>query len=449
MNPKITTRGWLVIILCGSLLCWSSRTSSSVNVFVGAFFAPSLPVVTSSPRRPHPTTTGTNRRPITSLTCQQQHPLWWALRHATSSSSSSSSQLSSTRRRRILHSLHATKKTTTKKTKITTEYTIDESVGGSGCGPTRPHILKGIVEKSCQSFDNYHKVKPIAKHTQQAFDQVLNEIQGILKEKQQPDSTVNNNNTIDDHGMQQQVVNVVLDSGCGTGKSTRILGEIYPNHIVIGVDRSYTRLSKTTTTTTTKSNTTSPSASTTSKDDEDEEDSSSSNASKRPICERVSNTNVILVRAELVDFWRLCYNHKKDTIILNIDYHDILYPNPYPTHTRITQRWYGHSIFPLLLKFQSKSIVVRSNWLLYLQEFVQAIQIANDYYENNDDTDDNVVINFAKPYLKSAVDENGPQERQVDDTTVVAWTNFEQKYDTVGETTYELKLDYHRDDGDE
>ena len=36
----------------------------------------------------------------------------------------------------------------------------------------------------------------------------------------------------------------VLDSGCGTGKSTQQLAEQFPKHIVIGVDQSHARLAR-------------------------------------------------------------------------------------------------------------------------------------------------------------------------------------------------------------
>ena len=114
-----------------------------------------------------------------------------------------------------------------------------------------------------------------------------------------------------------------------------------------------------------------------------------------------------------------------------IEHHYILYPNPYPTHTRLTQRWYGHSIFPLLFQFiNCQSITIRSNWFGYLNEFTKSIQIANEYYEEKDDK-----TNPIRPYVESAID--GPKER-IDKS--VAYTNFEQKYDLIGEPTYELKL---------
>jgi tRNA (guanine-N7-)-methyltransferase len=152
---------------------------------------------------------------------------------------------------------------------------------------------------------------------------------------------------------------IILDSGCGTGKSTLLLGERYPDHWVIGVDRSFTRLSKQPLSLSSGASTsTTPSSPYTA-------------ASKRPYCEQVSG-NTILVRAELVDFWT-CYLHQK----WKISHHFLLYPNPYPTQTRVTQRWYAHPSFPLLLQLGSESITVRSNRQGYLKEFAQAVEIAH------------------------------------------------------------------------
>lgn len=58
----------------------------------------------------------------------------------------------------------------------------------------------------------------------------------------------NDNNSNNNNGSNITTVydGIVLDSGCGTGRSTKILArDIYPHHLVIGVDRSFSRLTKT------------------------------------------------------------------------------------------------------------------------------------------------------------------------------------------------------------
>ena len=265
-----------------------------------------------------------------------------------------------------------------------TQYTIDDSL----CPPTRPHILKSAVTKACGSLDTYLSRKPIAPHTQQAFDTLVQMIPDIDTKE------------------------LVLDSGCGTGRSTILMGEMYPDHVIIGVDRSFTRITKT-------------------MQKQPEHDGMSNGnpedmaSSKRPYCQQIYQ-NTFLVRAELVDFWTCCLQRN-----LTISHHYILYPNPYPTQTRVTQRFYAHPSFPLILQLQPESIILRSNWEGYLKEFAMAVSIAHDFYASSSTP----TSNHALAYLKAA--KNGVCRRT---DKKVAWTNFEQKYDDVGEETYELIL---------
>ena len=119
----------------------------------------------------------------------------------------------------------------------------------------------------------------------------------------------------------------------------------------------------------------------------------------------------------------------------------MLYPNPYPTNQRLSQRWYAHPSFPLILQLKAGTIIIRSNWKQYLIEFAKSIEIAYEYYEqqNNDDVVNTNNNNVALPYLESA--KKGPHER-ID--KAIALSNFEGKYDNVGEPTYELILSYQK-----
>lgn len=58
------------------------------------------------------------------------------------------------------------------------------------------------------------------------------------------------------------------------------------------------------------------------------------------------------------------------------------------------------------------------------------LDLVGDEFDRDEGTE-----NFARPYLEDA--QKGPQER-VDKS--IAFTNFEKKYDDVGEKTYELVL---------
>jgi tRNA G46 methylase TrmB len=251
-------------------------------------------------------------------------------------------------------------------------YTLNDEV----CPPTEEKILKGLIYRSCSSIDNFLDRKPIAAHTKAAF--------ADIKEFIDPNK------------------DIVLDSGCGTGRSTVLLGEMHPDKQVIGVDRSFVRLNKNVGL----------------KNDYD----ISSEESLRPF--QAVSSNVCLVRAELADFWRCCMQEG-----WHVSHHYLLYPNPYPTKARIKQRWYGHPAFPLILQMGGE-IMVRSNWEGFLQEFAKSVEYANEYLLESSQEN-----NYASPYLGPA--QKGPVER-LDKSR--AWTNFEKKYDDSGEPTYELLL---------
>ena len=78
--------------------------------------------------------------------------------------------------------------------------------------------LESIVRKH---FETEYK-KPIAEHTQIAFDKIKKRVKTALK-----------NDTP-----------LLFDSFCGTGLSTRVIAKSNPQALVIGIDRSIERLSK-------------------------------------------------------------------------------------------------------------------------------------------------------------------------------------------------------------
>ena len=339
------------------------------------------------------------------------------------------------------------------------------------------------VHKACRSLDIYLDKKPSLPHTRDAFKVLLEMIE-----------MNNDNNSNNNNGSNITTVydGIVLDSGCGTGRSTKILArDIYPHHLVIGVDRSFSRLTKT------KDNRQSLGADIdidgnvdvdvdgdvvgNSNDNSCGDVDDTTSVGDETYCQQISG-NAYLVRAELVEFWECCIDHGWTTSIsddctdtddennnsdnrqkdepdnkvndtsLKITHHYMLYPNPYPTKKRLMQRWYAHPCFPLILKLNVETMVIRSNWEVYLDEFAAAIEMANDFYDHNNSTnfagnDSDVSSwqgrtsrstssnNLALPYLSSA--KVGPIER-IDKS--VALTNFEAKFDNVGESTYELIL---------
>ncbi len=129
---------------------------------------------------------------------------------------------------------------------------------------------------------------------------------------------------------------IILDSGCGTGKSTQRLAALFPGHIVIGVDRSHVRLAKS---------------------------GANSNFFR--------NENCILSRADLPTFWRLLLNDGR-----SVGKHFLLYPNPWPKPGHLLRRWHAHPVFPQLLALGGE-IEMRCNWEIYALEFSQAVNYAS------------------------------------------------------------------------
>ena len=127
---------------------------------------------------------------------------------------------------------------------------------------------------------------------------------------------------------------VILDSGCGTGESTLNIALANPGIPVIGIDKSVARLSK---------------------------------AGTAP-------QNAFLVRAELLDFWRLALEKVKAGQ-WHIPYHALYYPNPWPKQSEATRRFHLHPIFPTLLQL-GDVIELRTNWEIYAREFAEAARVA-------------------------------------------------------------------------
>lgn len=125
---------------------------------------------------------------------------------------------------------------------------------------------------------------------------------------------------------------LILDSCCGVGESSIMLANAFPDHYVIGVDQSESRLMR----------------------------GKPGGAALPP--------NLDLVRADLVDYWRLLNDAG-----IHLDRHYLLYPNPWPKIGHLSRRWHGHPVFPALLKLGGV-LECRSNWQIYIEEFCFSIQ---------------------------------------------------------------------------
>lgn len=124
---------------------------------------------------------------------------------------------------------------------------------------------------------------------------------------------------------------LLLDSGCGVGWSSLQLALRYPDHLVIGVDQSEDRLAR-----------------------------------GKP---GALPHNLIFVRADLVDFWRLMAQAG-----LRLSRHYILYPNPWPKIGQLSRRWHAHPVFPYVIQLGGL-LESRSNWHTYLEEMSLALSL--------------------------------------------------------------------------
>ena len=139
-------------------------------------------------------------------------------------------------------------------------------------------------------------------------------------------------------GLQRELANesrpLILDSGCGTGASTRRIARRHPSCLVIGVDKSRDRLAR-------------------------------GGAHRFPW----RDDNMVLLRAELTSFWRLALDAG-----WRLQRHFLLYPNPWPKPGQLQRRWHAHPVFPSLLKLGG-ALEMRTNWRIYAEEFACALAI--------------------------------------------------------------------------
>jgi len=164
---------------------------------------------------------------------------------------------------------------------------------------------------------------------------------------------------------------LILDAGCGVGHSTIQIARAHPEHWVIGVDQSQDRLER-----------------------------------KKPYPDALMPRNLVFVRADLVDFWRLL-----DEAGLRLARHYILYPNPWPKIGHLARRWHAHPVFPFIPRLGGV-LECRSNWDVYTHEMATALSIA---------------LGHDVPW--------GAFEAEV------PLTPFERKYRDSGQTLYRLTLD--------
>lgn len=151
---------------------------------------------------------------------------------------------------------------------------------------------------------------------------------------------------------------LILDAGCGVGWSTQRIAETYPDHFIFGVDQSVDRINR-----------------------------------GKPL---PMPANATLIRADLVDFWRLLAGNG-----IRLARHYNLYPNPWPKIGHLARRWQGHAVLPVWLALGGE-VECRSNWQIYIEEMAFALsllsgtQVASEPWQTN-----NPMTPFEKKYQES------------------------------------------------
>jgi tRNA G46 methylase TrmB len=144
-------------------------------------------------------------------------------------------------------------------------------------------------------------LKPVAEHSRRAFDALAD----VLRNPR----------------------GLVLDSGCGTGRSTAVLAARYPEYQIIGVDKSPARLGKV----------------------------------------PALPENAVVTRIDLEDFWRLAIEEG-----WTFERQCFYYPNPWPKPEQRLRRWPFHPVFPMILACGGM-LELRTNWKVYAEEFAIAV----------------------------------------------------------------------------
>ena len=170
---------------------------------------------------------------------------------------------------------------------------------------------------------------------------------------------------------------LIFDSGCGNGNSTLALAKQFPEAYIIGIDKSACRIGKQATTSISASDT-------------------------MLIC----GNNYCIVRADLLDFWRLASNDN-----IKLLRHFILYPNPWPKKHHFQRRWHGSPVYRQILSLGG-ALELRSNWPIYLQEFAAALALSGYHCE--------------------------PHKLDIDPARPIS--DFESKYHDSGHTLWQLKV---------
>lgn len=285
-----------------------------------------------------------------------------------------------------------------------------------------PDVADVAVKHACQ-LSRFLEHHPISAHTEQAYALATKFVRDFHLSRQGSGDGQAGLGQVQGRGgeeggqeeeeeavqqLLQRPLPVVLDAGCGTGRSSILLAKSHPHLPVLGVDRSAVRLSKRHGASRDNESSRGPTLRGFREgrdlEREDHEQvvggviadvsgggveravpsqggpggggggdggDGGGRKGRRRRGEGTDNphpNNLLLLRADLVDLWILALRDNA----WKVEEHSILYPNPYPKRSQLRSRWHGHPVFPVLLGLGGK-ITLRSNWKPYLDEVCQAV----------------------------------------------------------------------------
>ena len=260
-------------------------------------------------------------------------------------------------------------------------------MSGANAVTSNQETIHKDLEKVVRKYARTTFLRPIADHTREAFAQAEEFVRKFY-------NAAKNAGTAGSFA-------VILDSGCGTGESTIHIARRFPQHPVIGIDKSGMRLTK-------------------------------AGNPAQTAGEDVPQ-NAFWIRAELLDFWRLALE-RVQTGEWTIPYHAVYYPNPWPKQSEATRRFHMHPIFPTLLAL-GRTIELRTNWEIYAREFaeaariVQSIQIPGQARDNKADQIPDQVRNDGGTEISCEAFEPASPE-----------TAFERKYKEARQTLWRVVI---------
>lgn len=150
---------------------------------------------------------------------------------------------------------------------------------------------------------------------------------------------------------------IIIDSCCGTGLSSIKLAQQFPDHVVIGIDKSLDRLNRSV---------------------------------------FYEGNNLLLLRANVIDQWRLLKEAQ-----LPITHHFLFFPNPWPKATQLKRRFHAHPVF-YEMAMLAPYFEMRTNWKIYGEECQIAFRELGLKTSLELKQDTHYYSLFEKKYLSSA-----------------------------------------------